>query len=74
MKPGDLSTSAAKLQKSWKKLHARWEATKEQWHDPVSQQFEETYLATLEPQIVATLGRMRSLEAALSAARSDCES
>jgi hypothetical protein len=73
MKSGDLVTGPAKLQKAWKKLHARWEETKQQWHDPVSQQFEENYLAALEPQVVATLQRMRTLAAALAAARNDCE-
>jgi hypothetical protein len=73
MNPGDLATGSAKLQKAWKKLQARWEATKEQWHDPVSQQFEETYLAVLEPQLLSTLQRMRTLAAATSSAKSECD-
>ena len=73
MRPGDLTSGAAKLGKAWSKLRARWDATKEDWHDPVSQHFEETYLDALEPQIVATLERMRALAGAMSAARSECE-
>ena len=73
MRPGDLTSGAAKLGKAWTKLRARWDATKLEWHDPVSQRFEEQYLDALEPQIVATLERMRALAAALSAARGECE-
>ena len=73
MRPGDLTSGAAKLGKAWTKLRARWDATTPQWHDQVSQQFEARYLDALEPQIVATLERMRALAAAASAARGECE-
>ena len=73
MKPGDLSTGAAKLNKSWKKLRLRWEETAVHWQDQVSRDFEENYLAPLEPQITKTLERMRSLAAALTAAQNDCD-
>ncbi|HEX3724712.1 MAG TPA: hypothetical protein VHV08_00650 [Pirellulales bacterium] len=73
MNPGDLATGSAKLQKAWKKLCARWEETKLQWHDEVSLEFEQNYLTPLEPQIVSTLQRMRSLAAAASAAKNDCD-
>lgn len=73
MKPGDLTTGAAKLNKAWKKLRMRWEATKPAWHDSVSREFEEKYLAPLEPQIDATLQRMRALAASLAAAQHDCD-
>jgi hypothetical protein len=73
MRPGDLTTGAAKLGKAWGSLRARWETTKLDWHDQVSGQFEEKYLESLEPQIVATLERMRALAAALSAARGECD-
>jgi len=51
---------------------SRWEATNLQWHDSVSRDFEEKYLAPLEPQLSATLQRMRSLATSLSAAQQDC--
>jgi hypothetical protein len=73
MRPGDLTSGAAKLGKAWSKLRARWDATKLEWHDQVSEQFEQKYLDRLEPQIVATLERMRALAAAATAARNDCE-
>lgn len=68
MRTGDLTTGAAKLQKAWKKLRERWEETKPQWRDTVSHQFEENYLEKLEPHVVMTLERMRTLSAVLSAA------
>jgi len=73
MKPGDVTSGSAKLDKAFKKLLARWEATKLQWHDSVSDEFEERYLATLEPQIVATLQRMRSLAGVLTTAQHECD-
>lgn len=68
MRTGDLTTGAAKLQKSWKKLRERWEDTKPYWQDAVSRDFEENYLQKLEPQVASTLERMRNLAAVLSSA------
>ena len=73
MRPGDLTTGSAKLQKAWAKLNVCWEATKLDWHDSVSQEFEQRYLAILEPQIFATLERMRTLATTLSAAKNECD-
>jgi hypothetical protein len=73
MRPGDLTSGAAKLHKAWKKLVLDWEATKQVWRDSVSRQFEEKYLAPLEPQIDATLQRMRALAASSAAAEHDCD-
>jgi hypothetical protein len=73
MKPGDLTSGSTKLHKAWKKLRLRWESTQREWHDAVSREFEEKYLAPLEPQIDATLQRMRTLSAALAAAQHDCD-
>jgi len=73
VKPGDLTTGAAKLHKAWKKLRLRWESTKLEWHDSVSRDFEQKYLAPLDPQIDATLQRMRALSTSLTAAEHDCE-
>jgi len=73
MKAGDLTSGAAKLNKAWTKLMARWDATKVQWHDSVSVQFEEKYLTPLGPQLTLTLERMRALASALAAAQNDCD-
>jgi hypothetical protein len=73
MKPGDLTSGSAKLHKAWKKLRLRWESMKPEWHDAVSREFEEKYLAPLEPHIDATLQQMRALSAAIAAAQHDCD-
>jgi hypothetical protein len=73
MRSGDLTTGAAKLQKSWKKLRERWEDTKPHWSDSVSREFEKNCLEKLEPQIIMTLDRMKALAALLGAAEHECE-
>ena len=72
MRTGDLTSGAAKLHKSWKKLRERWEDTKPHWNDAVSQDFEKKYIGEIEPQIMATLDRMRTLAATLSNAEQIC--
>ena len=72
MKSGDLSTGPAKLHKAWQNLLVRWEHTKLGWHDPVSQQFEEEYLAAFGEQIQATLERMRALSSIFNTVEHDC--
>lgn len=74
MKTGDLTSGPARLFKAWQKLNLQWEQTKLHWHDPVSQQFEQKYLAEWEPQIVTTLERMRALAGQLSVAEQECDS
>ena len=74
MKTGDLTSGPARLFKAWQKLSAQWEETKLHWHDPVSQQFEQKYLAEWEPQIVTTLERMRALAGQLNSAERECDS
>lgn len=73
MRAGDLNTGPTRLHEAWKKIRALWEATRQDWQDSVSQQFEEQYLAELEPQIIATLERMRTLAGAFNAANHECE-
>lgn len=73
MRPGDLTAGAAKLQESWKKLRAHWDATTVEWHDAVSQDFEARYLDAIEPQLAATLERMRALAGVLTSAQHECE-
>ena len=73
MKTGDLTSGAAKLQKAWEQLLGRWESTQLTWHDAVSQQFAEQYLVPLEPQLIATVQRMRALASMVSAAEQDCK-
>ncbi len=73
MQKGDLTTGAAKLQKSWKKLIFRWEDTKTKWHDTVSMEFEEHCINKLEIQIGLTLERMKALNGVMTRAQLECE-
>lgn len=73
MRPGDLTSGAAKLHKAWQKLLVRWESTRVDWRDAVSKDFEENHLMSLEPQIIATLERMKALTGVMSAAQHECD-
>ena len=73
MKTGDLTAGSAKLQSAWKKLLLRWEEAQLHWHDPVSRQFEEEYLARLEPYLRSTLEIMRGLGEMSNVAKQECD-
>jgi len=72
MKVADLTTASAKLHHALKTLRTRWEKTQSEWHDPVSQKFEEEYLSEIEPQVLATLERLGALAQVMSAAEQEC--
>jgi hypothetical protein len=72
MRVADLTSGTAKLIESLKTLRIRWEATKEDWNDPVSREFEEHYLSIFEPQVQVTLERLRRLAQVLATAEHEC--
>ena len=72
MKIADLTTGAGKLHHATKTLHAKWDQTRNQWHDPISHKFEAEYLNLIEPQISATLDRLASLAQVINAAEQAC--
>jgi hypothetical protein len=72
MRNADLISGGAKLRNALKLLLARWEETKEQWHDPVSRQFEESFIQLLEPEIRSELDRLANLAQVLSEAEHEC--
>ncbi len=67
-----LATSRARLQGALKELNIRWGEVRLKWNDPVSQDFEKRYVATLEPRVRNTLGAMEKMDAMLAQARRDC--
>ncbi|HTU27088.1 MAG TPA: hypothetical protein VMF30_16900 [Pirellulales bacterium] len=73
MKSGDLTAGPAKLYSAWHKLRLRWEETQTQWHDAVSRDFDENYLARLDPYIRSTQEAMRALAEQASAAQQECD-
>ena len=48
MQPSNIAAGASKLQHDLKELHARWGQARDEWDDPVSRDFEQTQLATLD--------------------------
>ncbi len=67
-----LASSRNRLSASLKELMASWEQARSQWDDPMSQEFEQQYLALLEPKLRNTLTAMEKLEAVLARARHEC--
>jgi hypothetical protein len=68
----NLSTGWTELSSALKELRLLWEETKTEWHDSVSQDFEENHLAPLEAQVVATLRAIDRLAPDLIQAQRDC--
>lgn len=69
-----LSTGRSQLFSSMKTCNEHWEETKRYWHDPVCQDFEETWLVPLAEEVEATLRAIDRLANVLEAMRRDCES
>jgi hypothetical protein len=67
-----LTAAEGKLSMAVRTLLQRWDATKAQWHDSVSRDFEENHLAPLEKQITVTLRAIERLAHDLQKARQEC--
>jgi hypothetical protein len=65
--------SAAALVQAYKDLAAAWQATKAQWRDVKTIEFEQTYLEELPNRVNRTLSVMSEIDALLSKIRKDCE-
>jgi pantothenate kinase len=50
------------LETPWKKLQQKWEQTKTGWDDPVSLEFEQTFLLPLAEQIQSTQRELERLK------------
>jgi hypothetical protein len=72
MRRGDLSIISSSLHFALKTLRIRWDETSEIWNDSVRVNFEETYLAPLEPQVVITLKAINRLAQVLARANEEC--
>ena len=60
------------LNRALKTMRQLWEETKLDWHDTVSQDFEENHWAPLERQTVATLRAIDRLAPVLAQAEREC--
>lgn len=67
-----LSSGRNRLSAAFKDLMAQWGQTREKWDDPMSQEFETTFLAMLEAKLRNTLTAMEKLETLLAKARREC--
>jgi hypothetical protein len=70
---GDLAAGAGRLQDSAKSIKLHWEETKEVWSDIRSQEFEETYIEPVEPQVRMTLEKLRKLAQVFHQACQECK-
>lgn len=74
MKPWDLDTSAAQLRDALDELQLAWRQTGDEWQDPVSQKFCETYLDPLGPALKKTLDAVGQMQQLVNLMTRDCES
>ena len=63
----------AKLNEARKDLFVRWNQTKAHWDDPVSREFERTYLDPLEARLRSALGAMNHMAQVMQRLEQDCE-
>jgi hypothetical protein len=67
-----LSVGTTKLRDALEALDARWQDTRKRWSDVVRQDFEENYLAPVEPDVRAALRAMDRLAQVLLKLRQEC--
>ena len=67
-----MSVSRARLRAAMKDLMVQWDLARAKWDDPVSRDFEKTFLRTLEPKVLGVVNAMEKMEAVLNQARADC--
>lgn len=73
MRVSDLSTGISKLNTSMQTLSDAWHEVQEQWRDATAKQFEQRYLAELEPVVKTTLEAMNRMANLLAVVERDCE-
>jgi hypothetical protein len=72
MRVGNLMAGAGALRQALKILRLRWEETKLQWNDQVSQEFEEKHLVELERQCQQTVEHIGRLAQVLGKCYQEC--
>ncbi len=73
MRVSDLSTGISKLNASMQALSHTWHEVNEQWQDATAKEFEERYLAELEPAVKTTIEAMNRMANLLAKVERDCE-
>jgi len=72
MRVGNLVSGAGALRQAQKLLRLRWAATKSEWNDSVSQEFEEKYIDDLLQQSQQTIEQIARLAQALGKCYQEC--
>ena len=73
MKTCDLNTPTARLRQAMKDLQIARARIAEQWSDATHRQFEEEFLAPLEPCLRRTVAAIGELAEVMAKAQRDCE-
>ena len=72
MKRVDFVSPAARLEDALKQLEASWMATKEFWHDPISQKVEDEFLVPLHGQVRSMLDAVNKMSLVMRKAEQEC--
>ncbi len=72
MRAWDLNTGSANLEMAMESLQAVWSETAAHWTDQRSRDFEQEYLAPLEPAFRRTVDSVHRLAQVLARAERDC--
>jgi hypothetical protein len=68
----DTSAGSVRLREALRTLRVKWEESQSDWNDEVRREFEERYLESLEPRVLATLNSMTNLMQVLAKAQQEC--
>lgn len=68
-----LSSTRMKIQKSTRELRMRWDSSREQWNDSVSQRLESEYIEPLERTVVSVCEAMEAMNDVIARVQRDCE-
>jgi hypothetical protein len=69
----DLTSGATKLRLAMETLQAVWRDTADVWRDAAALEFQENYLAALEPRVKAALEAVNRLSLTLARGQRECE-
>jgi hypothetical protein len=74
MRQCDLSTSASRIGRAWKKLEEAWQDASDEWNDAVSRRFLEHQLEPMIPDLKLGLDAIGRMDVLMNEVRRDCES
>lgn len=72
MKRVDFVSASARLEDALNQLEMAWMATREHWHDSVSQKVEDDYLVPLHGQVRGMLDAVSKMSVIMRKAEQEC--